>query len=137
MGPRLIRVYRYTSTDHLPHILNDGFLKTVESNISFKRDHAGPDVVWLSINPDPQDGTLGLAGSSVDKLAVRFTVELPKRLVHKWQPWALAHGSSTQTIESLISTGGGASSWRVYERSVPSSEWVEVLNRRTGELYGF
>ena len=65
------------------------------------------------------------------------TVELPKRLVHKWQPWALAHGSSTQTIESLISAGGGASSWRVYERSVPSSEWVEVLNRRTGELYGF
>ena len=31
MGPRLIRVYHYTSTDHLPDILNDGFLKTVES----------------------------------------------------------------------------------------------------------
>lgn len=135
MAPKLIRVYHYTSTEHLPRILDDGFLKTVESNVSFKREHAGPDVVWLSTNSDPGDDTLGLQSDHHDKLAVRFTVELPKRLVHKWREWALAHGSHPNTIETLVRTGENASSWRVCERPVPRSEWVEILNRRTGEPY--
>ena len=127
-----VRLYHYTSERHLRRILSAGYLKTVESNISFKREHAGPDVVWLTTDETAERG-LGLQGSNVDKTEIRFTVELDRRAVHKWFSWAKARGSSQQAMD-VMAKGGGAGSWRVVERPIPSSEWVEVRNMRTGAV---
>lgn len=137
-------LYHYTHMTHLKSILADGYLKTVESNVSERREHAGPDVVWLTT-----DGTVshhhGMFGKVMpalvhedwDKLRVRFTVSVPNRYVHKWSTWALAQGITSRWREVLIDTGGGpeaTSTWRVVERRIPSSEWVEVRDMHTDEV---
>lgn len=48
-------------------------------NIPFRREHAAPDVVWLTTNPEPARGTLGLDNPHYDKFGIRFTVRLPKQ----------------------------------------------------------
>lgn len=129
-----VTLYHFTSPDHLPLILADGFLKTVESNVSFRREHAGPDVVWLTTHERAEAGH-GLENPRHDKRAIRFTVRLDKRAVHRWREWARAKGSSAETMALLAeASGGGVSSWRVTERAIPSSAWVEVRDMRTGEV---
>lgn len=124
-------LYHYTSPLHLPAIFQDGYLKVVESNVSFRRENAGPDVVWLTTrdNPGQVDGHHGL---DLGKQRVRFTVELPKREVHVWREWARRRGSHPDTIRALAQAGGSGS-WRVVERPVPASEWLSVDDLTSGE----
>lgn len=125
-------LYHFTSVAHLQRILESGYLKTVESNVSFKREHAGPDVVWLTTSQTADAGH-GLQGSSVDKTAIRFTVEVDKRSVHKWKEWAKARGSSQETM-AILARSGGSASWRVVTAPIPLENWVEVRNMATGEV---
>jgi hypothetical protein len=125
-------LYHFTSAVHVPTILASGYLKTVESNVSFKREHAGPDVVWLTTSPTAEAGH-GLQSSLVDKTEIRFTVEVDKRSVHKWREWAKARGSSQETMTNLARSGGSAS-WRVVTTPIPAANWVEVRNMATGEI---
>lgn len=125
-------LYHYTSVEHLDWILEDGFLKTVSSNISPHLHARNPQVVWLTTNPDPAEGTMGLAGSAVDKYAIQITVDVPRRDVHKWLTWAQARGINRQWFNGLNSAGGSGS-WRVVERRIPCTEWVHIINRRTRE----
>ena len=136
MGPRTVDLYHFTSPQHLPRILDSGYLDTTESNISFRREHAGPDVVWLTTSPEPEAGSLGLSNLFHDKYAYRITVRLPKRDVHRWRDWARAHGSSPETITRLIgsSGGGGSGTWRVIQRRIPAAEWVEVRHTASGAV---
>jgi len=113
-------------------ILEAHFLKTVESNVSISRTHAGPDVVWLTTN-ETADAGHGLAGAPVDKTAIRFTVDLPAREVHKWKEWARSQGSSNSLIQSLAAAGG-AGSWRVTTKPIPIENWVEVRRMTTDEV---
>ena len=137
-------LYHYTHRTHLKSILADGYLKTVESNVSEHREHAGPDVVWLT-----SDGTAshlhGMFGKLTpelvhedwDKLRVRFTVEVPNRYVHRWMQWTHRRGMSQRWRDVLIDTGGGraaVSTWWVAERRIPSSEWVEIRDMHTDEV---
>ena len=117
-------LYHYTSETHLPMILTAGFLKTTESNVSATKEHAGPDVVWLTTADEPSAGH-GLAGSSVDKSAIRFSVELPKLAVYDWKTWAKAQGSNPGFIQSLARSGG-AGTWRITTSAIPASRWAEV-----------
>lgn len=121
-----IQLYHFTSLSHVPLIERDGFLKTTESNISEHRQHAGPDVVWLTTNPDPDyhRGTWEI-GSNVDKLQVRFTVLIATKSVFKWRPWAGSRGIDQSWAEVLARVGGW-NSWRVVERNVPRDEWVKI-----------
>lgn len=84
----MVHFYHFTSEHHLPKIVDAGFLKTVESNLSIRRTDAGPRVLWLTDLPLPAAQEVGLDGSSVDKTAVRFTLELPQDLVHPWTRWS-------------------------------------------------
>ena len=127
-----IDLYHFTSKHHLPEILRAGYLKTVESNISFRRENAGPKVVWLTTNTTAEAG-LGLRTSAVDKTAVRITVRLDKRSVSVWRDWAKSHGSNEKTIDILAKSGGGSRSWRVTETAIPASSWVEIMDMTTGE----
>ncbi|MGP5641029.1 hypothetical protein ACTXPS_16505 [Brachybacterium tyrofermentans] len=136
-----LTLHHFTSPEHLPLILEAGFLKVTESNISFKREHAGPDVVWLTTH-ETADAGLGLQAGAFgalanDKTAIRFTVEVDSRQIHKWRIWAAAHGSSAETVKRLSEVGGGSGSWRVTERPIMSAQWTEIRDMRTGEQIPF
>ena len=128
-----MRLYHFTSTAHLPRILADGFLKVVESNMSRTREHAGPDVVWLTSRSEPAAHRGWAGGSAVDKTAIRFTVDIPDRDVHRWSEWARRRGIDQKWMRALASTGGSAS-WYVVERVVSAGEWIEIMDVATGLL---
>lgn len=125
-------LYHFTSAEHLQEILQSGYLKTVESNVSLKKEHSGPDVVWLTTSPSADAGH-GLQGSAHDKTRIRFTVDVDKRNVHKWREWAKARGSSQETM-AILARSGGSASWRVVAAPIPVGNWVEVRDMVTGEV---
>ncbi len=130
-------LYHFTSSIHLPKIMSDGFLKVTESNISERREHAGPDVVWLTSNPDPAGARWQGAGVQnwhpgvilAPKDEIRFTVDVPKRDVHKWLVWSRARGIDPGWAAHLASVGGSRR-WHVIERPVVRDEWVTVNDLR-------
>lgn len=128
-----VTVYHYTHQSHMPSILRAGELRITESNVSFEKAHAGPDVLWLSTDPDLIGSTasgLGLfGGGGESKAQVRFTLSLPKAEVHVWRDWARQHGSNERAI-STLAAAGGSDAWRVIERPVAQSEWVSIDGAR-------
>jgi hypothetical protein len=46
------RLYHYTSIERWRLIEAAGYLRRTESNLSMTTEHAGPDVVWLTTDPD-------------------------------------------------------------------------------------
>ncbi|WP_198517634.1 hypothetical protein [Microbacterium lacus] len=120
-------VYHYTHESHMPSILQSGVIRLTESNVSFEKAHAGPDVVWLTTDPELLGSvSSGLRYASGDsKAQVRITVSLPRHEVHTWGEWARKHGSSERALTTLAAAGG-ASKWRVIERPIERHEWVSV-----------
>ena len=146
-------VYHYTCLEHLPKILGAGFLKTTESNVSIEREHAGPDVVWLTTDPDCKHGhgigldtvlhnarQIGIEPDAEmlkrwDKTRIRFTVRMPNDHVHKWIDWSKKFQMNELWRKSFVkAAGGGVGTWRVVEHPIMQDRWVEVLDRHTGEL---
>ena len=125
-------LYHFTCREHLDKILSEQTLRVTESNISRRREHAGPDVVWFTTNPDPSAHGHGLVGRyGVDKTAIRFTVTLDKRDVHKWRDWAIRHGIDRKWMQTLANSGG-IHTWRVVEHPIPAAQWVEICDTKTG-----
>lgn len=145
-------LYHYTCLEHLPKIIQAGFLKTTESNVSIERTQAGPNVVWLTTDPDCKHGH-GIDPASVvrnahdhgitvtpelmqqwDKTRVRFTVRLPNDHVHKWLDWTKKYPMNPLWKKAFISAArGGVGTWRVVEHPILQDRWVEVIDRHTGE----
>lgn len=132
---KMLTLYHFTTKAHLDSILSDGFLRTTESNLSGRREHAGPDVVWLTSNPDPVQhrgwGWRGPNAGVISKTEVRFTVEIPMRDAHRWWDWSARRGIDRVWAQRLASVGGSRS-WVVVERSIPGEEWLEVVDVATG-----
>ncbi len=128
-----MRLYHYTSGFHLPSILLAQVLKTTESNVSLNkgREHAGPDVVWLTSEADPTRYGHGLDGSKVNKREMRITVEVEDAQL--WRVWAPRQGMSRAHRRRLAETGGERT-WYVVQRPIPVGEWTEVRNMVTGEV---
>jgi hypothetical protein len=128
-------VYHYTSIERWQLISQAGRLTTTESNLSRSRDHAGPDVVWLTTDADFEHGHgLLRTRDGTDKTRIRITVELPNRDVEKWRDWASRRGIDPDWRRALIETSdGGTSTWRVVEKPIPAERWVEAVDRQTGE----
>lgn len=126
-------LYHYTSPDHLPLILRSGLIKVTESNLSMTRAHAGPDVVWLTTDADPEhmewtEGTIN------DKQRIRIAVDVPRRAAQPWSDWAARQGMNPQWKQALIKSGGkGWRRWHVVQRPILASEWRGILDRHTGE----
>ncbi|MCJ0868119.1 hypothetical protein [Streptomyces sp. AP-93] len=122
-------LYHYTLVFHLPQILRSGYINVTESNISAGREHAGPDVVWLTAANTADRSGGWYTGSHVDKTAVRITVDVPEREVYRWTEWAPRHGCSARTMAALRRVKGG-NSWRVVARRVQCEEWKEIVVSR-------
>ncbi|MCU1698257.1 MAG: hypothetical protein JWR34_4320 [Mycobacterium sp.] len=129
-------LYHYTSIERWRLIADAGRLKTTESNLSLGRQHVGPDVVWLTTDPDCQHGHgLQITLDGTDKTRVRIAVELRNRDVHKWGEWAHRHGMDPKWRRNMIEAAdGGAGTWRVVEKPVPAAQWVEVVDREQGTV---
>lgn len=138
--------YHFTSTQHLPFILEDGMLRPGESNIGSIMpgqhpfgEHYGPDVVWLLDTPErPSTGLTevnhGLAHDSLDKTAVRFTVNVPA--IH-WKSWLPAVEMHPKWRAALLLAAGGedaADHWYVLPAPIRDKRWVEVRNMETDEV---
>ena len=102
--------------------------------MSRTREHAGPDVVWLTRNPEAVVQTWK-KGSAVDKTEIRFAVDVPGREAHRWRDWSASRGIDPNWARYLAMPGSG--SWYVVERPVPMSEWAEILDVSTGEAIKF
>jgi hypothetical protein len=125
-------LYHFTSTWHLPRTAEDGYIDVTESNLSGTREHAGPDVVWLTKSPTVA-GTTFLLGSGVDKTEIRITVDVPGLEAHKWRKWAYRRNIHPRWAAGLAAAGG-STPWYVVERPVAATEWVNVTNMHSGEL---
>ena len=127
-----MKLYHFASAGRLAQIMDDGYLKVTESNMSRTREHAGPDVVWLTSDPDPS-AQPWKSGAPVDKTAVRFTVDVPKREAQRWRGWATRRGIDPRWLKN-IAASGGSGRWYVIERPVPRAEWIEIVHTATGAI---
>ena len=129
-------LYHYASIERWKLIEAAGHLRPTESNMSPTKPHAGPDVVWLTTDPECAHGH-GLKASldGTDKTRIRITVELVNRDVHKWREWAVRRGIADDWLHGLMSaSGGGVGTWRVVEKPIPAARWVEVFDRQQGAV---
>lgn len=135
-------LYHFTCQENLSDILVDGFLEPSESLISRNKEHAGPDVVWLTSSPSlPRVGgedaanRMDLVGSQFDKTAIRFTVRLHKRSVFRWRKWAESRGIERSWADTIASSGVNTKSWWVVEGRVLREQWTEIRDMRTDQVY--
>ena len=120
-------LYHYTSTLHLPHIVEAGFLKTTESNVSITREHAGPDVVW-ALDTDWMPGGNLPHGLWPVKTQIRFKFLATKRAI-RWRDWEWTAKMDPDWQETMITAGGGdeaADHWWVVTRPVLAKQWLSV-----------
>jgi hypothetical protein len=131
-----MKLYHFTSARHAAQITEDGYITTTESNLSARREHAGPDVVWLTSNPSPASHTWWHVPPGMrteDKTAFRFTVDVPKTQAVKWKTWGARHGIDPKWA-AILATAGGSSSWYVLERQIRENEWTEITDTRAVEI---
>lgn len=123
-------LYHYTSAVHLPLIVRTGVLRTTESNVSLFKEHAAPDVVWLTTDP-VAEADHGLVGSAVDKRAVRIRVRAPEAV--RWTEWVKQHPMVPEGWrQSFVARAGGpevAATWWVSEKPIPRADWLEISTR--------
>ncbi len=131
--------YHYTCVEHLEKIIDDGFLKTSESNVSPSEEHAGPDVVWLLKKPltgqvpEMLTGRAEISGRpfGIDKSRICITVDLPPTEVQRADKFWKKHKVEQWWADRLSSLGGKSKvkDWYVILRNIPSEEWVEIGDR--------
>ena len=125
-------LYHYTSPVHVPMILETGFLKVTESNVSFAIENAAPQVVWLT--PETLIRPPRYLASIVDKTAYRFVVAPAD--AQRSDKWLRRNGASSKQLGRRESSGGGtkATRWYVVARPIPSKEWL-ALEKREGNRW--
>jgi len=132
-----MKLWHFTSTAHLPRILADGYLRPSDSMLHPVDQNFAPPCVWLLDSPDLGEASHGLNTpfSTVDKQAVRFTVEVPDSRVVRWLGWAEAQDVDPLWLTSVIDGGGGreaAERWCCIFRRIPSDQWLSVDQRVDG-----
>lgn len=114
-------MYHFTSSHHLPVILNSGYLKLCDSNV----DIIQPDrsVVWLTDLPEVEPNSHGLGAQ---KTAVRITVDVPGI---QWLKWAPTAYMDPNWRHHVIEGGGGeeaAEHWFIHPAPIKASRWTEI-----------
>lgn len=116
------KYFHYTTLEHLLNIEKDGFLKLVESNVSFEEEHAGPDVVWLFsdslksvpkmlLTPLMKGDSKNLqkaewTGFMVSKAQVELEITLERSEVTRADKFLKKYGASEKDIKTLETAGG-------------------------------
>ena len=122
--------YHYTTQDHCSEIQDCGVINPVESNVSMKKEHAGPDVVWLFNEPlkivprmlysplligHQEEGTHHptieeqqrmFTGVWVPKTQIEIEVQLDRNEVQRADKFLKKHNIESQWMSSLETIGG-------------------------------
>lgn len=124
-------LHHFTSARRLPLIVADGFLRPTTDYLPFRLRRADRAVVWFTLDDDPLRENHGLGSDDITTVAViRFTVELT-RGYRRWYRWA-ASQHLNETWLARFNAAPGTATWYVAPRRVPLSEWLEVIDLRTG-----
>jgi len=132
-----MRLYHFTAPYHDGHlgaILSDGAIGTTESNVSRTIERRGPDVVWLTDNPDPAvhgGWSAGMTPYSFLKTWGRITVEVPFEDVLRWAAFVKKHRMPVDWARQLASVGGSGT-WYVAPNPIDRAAWVCVEHRLSG-----
>lgn len=118
-----MRLYHFTSDFHWPQIVQARHIRTTHNSLEPFAER-GPQVVWLSGNPDYGDQDWA-TGAFFDKAELRITVEIPEAEAHLWSVWSREH-SIKEVWYAALGQYGNPDEWVVVERAIPISEWVEV-----------
>ena len=123
-----MKLYHYTSILHLIKILEEGYLKTTESNADSIIEHAKADVVWLTSNKNPLSEK-SIENMYIDKKQVKFTVNMN---AVQYLQWAKNNNVDEEVVGMLNYAGGGQSKkWFVTEEPIYKSRWLQI------ELYDY
>ena len=122
-SPRLLYHFTAPTTSHLGSILRDGIIRPTESNLSID-ETAGPDVVWLTSNPDPE-ANAGWATGRL-KTAARLTVEIQD--AQHWPTWSRAH--VTDEVYDVLASVGDPEEWWISERPIRAFKIVALAFQR-------
>jgi hypothetical protein len=113
----------WTYAQRVPKILREGIIHPTESNVSFTKAHAGPDVVWL-LPPDVDPGAGEEHGLSLGKRTGWIDVDVP---AIRWRDWEWTARMKPSWVESLVSAAGGdefADQWYVWPAPIRAARFV-------------
>jgi hypothetical protein len=136
-----MKLYHFTSTDHLRAIQRSGLILPTESNVGSPVTHMppygahrGPNVIWMLSTPDVSPNTPGWAhGLTPDKLDIRITVDLPQPL--RWLDWEWGARMHPAWREIFIEAGGGMAavgSWYIWPVPIRKQHWAGITHMRSG-----
>lgn len=132
-------LYHYTCKEHLPKILESGYLKKTSSNLKppkqdFLEELSAVNykpVVWLT-DSDLTDGH-GLEGSAYDKTAIKITV-IKKPHMKYWRVWSKQNRMNKEWAK-VFTEGRRDSTWFISESIIPLSDIVRIEERINGTVY--
>jgi hypothetical protein len=131
-------LYHYTCLCHLQTILDAGYLKLTDANLTFKP--MTKTVVWLT---DDENVTsekrrfYGLDGTFTsplyDKSTVRFVI--PKKPHYKyWGIWKKQQKHDNEWLKQL-ERRRKSQNWFISEKVISLSDVSRIENTKTGEVY--
>jgi hypothetical protein len=125
-----MKLFHFTSPAHLNGIYRHGL--TVGDVPTCLERHTGKIGVWLTTKSDPEGH--GLEGSSVNKKAVRLTVEVPDGPpLWKWNEWAEGRVSASTRRRLEQGRGDEARTWYVFFGWIKPEAITEAVLTQTGE----
>lgn len=116
-----MRLYHYTRWQWARKILREGLIRPTESNASLDREHARPDVVWLT--EGPWGDVPAWASGTPDKGDVRLIVEVADAI--RWSTWARRQHVPA-SVQKALADGMDAHNWWVVQRPVLAREIVAL-----------
>lgn len=133
---RPVRLYHYTHPGHLASIIEEGSIRTTDSNLGMTA-WIPPNVVWLTdeavlLDEGTRDGLYSA------KREVRFEVEALR--AKRWLEWAPAQNMDPEWRDIIIRSGGGmeaAEHWFVSTRPIPRADWRSVIHVPSQTLLDF
>ena len=140
-----MKLYHYTSIDHLQQILTDNEIKLTCSNLlkpknlkivneAFIDETDGyKPVVWFtSILDFDRAKQCGLVGGNSDKTEAAIEVDIPcpeLQSVYKWDSWAKANNIDEEWFLALKTTAPLWNSFYISERPVKIDDRTEIIFR--------
>lgn len=139
-------LYHFTDSLRLGFIMEDGYLKLTPSSllkpvsIHVERDERGilsyvdetdsyKPVVWLTSIENAKGGDLG-----IHNLKCTIRIALEEKPEYRYYPvWARENKMKTNWFKSFT-RDKRFGSWYVCEKTIPVSDFIEIVDMRTGEV---
>lgn len=136
-------LFHYTSFSHLSEILEDGIIKTTNSNLleptnMHVENHVlvsdtdwYKPVVWFSSELDFENANNnGLGGGLMDKTEVAIAIDTTgPQMFYKWDEWAIRNNIQPRWFERLKRTGPNWRTWYISERPVQITDTTRIIPR--------